>query len=349
MIWALLAALAVLAIGFTLAALRGRTTMPVEASELAVYRAQLAEIAADLERGVLAPEAAAAARLEVERRLLKAAAGGERAAPRPLTVRLYLLAAAVAMLGAGVLYMALGNPLLPAAPAKPTTGETVQLGATTTDMAGLVDKLFAFLAARPDDLEGWGHLRRAAPTVGRLADYAQALAAAVRARPDNGTLRALYAESLLMMDNGKPSAATRFALAEALRVDPVNPAARYYQGVILAEDGKTEAARQVWQSLLAEGGPDAPWRAQVLARLQALDMTGLSPEERQASIRAMVEGLAARLQPVAADREGWARLARAWAVLGEMEKSRHAHAMAVKLATEANDQALLDMLKGEVR
>lgn len=344
MIWLLFAGVGVLAGGFAAWPLVSRTKA-AQGSDVVVYLAQLAEIEADRLRGVVTDGAAAAARLEVERRLLKAADRPDDAPVRPMPKRVFAVVAATAFAAAGVLYFSLGQPLLPAAPAPDGRQEMVQLGDATTNMGGLVDKLISVLTQEPEDLEGWGHLRRAAPAVGRQADYAQALAAAIKARPGNGTLRALYAESLLMLDGGKPSAATRLAIAQALKVEPANPAARYYQGMILAEDGNAGEARQVWGALLADSPPDAPWRTQIISRLQALEMAGLSADDRQAAIRGMVEGLAARLMPVVDDREGWARLARAWAVLGEADKAQEAHAMALKLATEAGDQALLDTLK----
>ena len=66
----------------------------------------------------------------------------------------------------------------------------------------------------------------------------------------------------------------------------------------------------------------------------------MSPEDRQAMIRGMVERLAARLAEKPDDPEGWARLARAYDVLGETEKAQAARqraeaAAAPKLATPA--------------
>jgi len=56
-----------------------------------------------------------------------------------------------------------------------------------------------------------------------------------------------------------------------------------------------------------------------------------SPEERAKTIRSMVEGLAARLEQSPEDFEGWMRLARAYKVLNEPEKSIAAAKRAIKL------------------
>jgi cytochrome c-type biogenesis protein CcmH len=50
----------------------------------------------------------------------------------------------------------------------------------------------------------------------------------------------------------------------------------------------------------------------------------MSPEERQAMIRGMVDRLAARLEQSPNDKEGWTRLAHAYDVLGEKEKAQAA-------------------------
>jgi len=57
----------------------------------------------------------------------------------------------------------------------------------------------------------------------------------------------------------------------------------------------------------------------------------MSPEDRAAFIRSMVDGLAARLQEKPDDPDGWIRLARAYGVLGEKEKQREAYAKLAEL------------------
>ena len=101
---------------------------------------------------------------------------------------------------------------------------------------------------------------------------------------------------------------------------------------------------------------DAPWRQIVAARLaeiaQAEPQAGpktpagptaqdvataqsMSPEERMAMIRGMVERLAARLQQNPGDKEGWTRLARAYEVLGEADKAQAARARAAAVEAPA--------------
>jgi cytochrome c-type biogenesis protein CcmH len=52
----------------------------------------------------------------------------------------------------------------------------------------------------------------------------------------------------------------------------------------------------------------------------------LTPEQRQAMVRGMVDGLAARLKHDGSDLDSWLRLIRAYMVLGERDKARSAAA-----------------------
>lgn len=60
----------------------------------------------------------------------------------------------------------------------------------------------------------------------------------------------------------------------------------------------------------------------------------MTPEQRQETIRGMVEGLAERLEENPGDLAGWLRLGRARSVLGEFDKSADAYGRAVDLAPD---------------
>jgi cytochrome c-type biogenesis protein CcmH len=75
-----------------------------------------------------------------------------------------------------------------------------------------------------------------------------------------------------------------------------------------------------------EGAPGAAPRGPSSADVEAAQE--MTPEDRMAFIRSMVEQLAARLDSQPADPDGWLRLARAYDVLGEGDKARAALASA---------------------
>ena len=65
----------------------------------------------------------------------------------------------------------------------------------------------------------------------------------------------------------------------------------------------------------------------------------MSPEEQQAQIRAMVDGLAVRLEDNPDDLQGWLRLIRARTVLGDAEMARQ-HLSDAREAFDGDDAAM---------
>jgi cytochrome c-type biogenesis protein CcmH len=134
-----------------------------------------------------------------------------------------------------------------------------------------------------------------------------------------------------------------------------DPRARFYNAEAALQRGDTDGATAKLRALLADAPAEAPWRRVVEDRLAeigsverrtgsntseasprpagptAQDVTAaqsMSPEERQAMIRGMVDRLAARLEQNPNDKDGWARLAHAYDVLGETDKAQAARARA---------------------
>ncbi len=202
---------------------------------LALHRAQLAELDRDLADGRIAAAEHAGAVLEVERRLLGAAAAiepGPRtppgATPRgPVWVALVLVPVAAALL-----YLTGGSPGLPAAPLKARIAAAEQ---RVRDEAGMVERLRMVLSGldpRSEKArEGYILLGGAEARLGNLGAAAAAWNTALAARFDP-TLAAEAAE----------------ATAEA--------------------NGRvTEESAALFRRALAEAPADAPWRKMAERRL----------------------------------------------------------------------------------
>jgi cytochrome c-type biogenesis protein CcmH len=104
---------------------------------------------------------------------------------------------------------------------------------------------------------------------------------------------------------------------------------------VLGETDKQKAAEAEIARLQAAAAsvqetPRGPTREQMEAARE------MAPEDRQAMIRQMVEGLAARLEDNPDDLEGWKRLARSWRVLGEAEKAEEAEKRVRELEARGN-------------
>jgi cytochrome c-type biogenesis protein CcmH len=337
---------------------------PRAAFDRAIYRDQLAELERDQERGVLDAEQAAAARLEIERRLLATEPSSPRkateAAPAPVDgITAASLAAAVSA-GAIAVYLAIGSPGVGDAPfaARPATPVAASAAATPADLAASIAALEARLKDRPDDAAGWLLLARSEAAQEHWQQSAEAYRHAMALTPTNADVAAGYGEMLVMAAGGIVTPAAHDAFVAAAERDPANPPARFYLALGDAQAGKPAAALEQWAALIAQSPPDAPWLAMVrqsmaaTARDAGLPMPSvpesreapdvaasgspgpsaaaiaaarqMTPEERQQMIRGMVEKLAARLENDPADAAGWARLANAYRVLGEDAKAAEA-------------------------
>jgi cytochrome c-type biogenesis protein CcmH len=79
------------------------------------------------------------------------------------------------------------------------------------------------------------------------------------------------------------------------------------------------------------------------------DAQNMSPEDRQAMIRGMVDGLEEKLKTNASDLDGWLRLIRARAVLGDTGKAKAAYDTAkTQFKDNAEAVAQLDGLAKEM-
>ena len=133
-------------------------------------------------------------------------------------------------------------------------------------------------------------------------------------------LYSAYGEALTLAAGGAVNAAAEDAFARALRGDPKDFAARYYLGLAYASRRDTAHALSLWRGLLADAPPNAPWRGDLVDRMALLSRRGGAAPD----VGAMVASLAARLQTRPNDAEGWQRLIRAYAMLGDTTKARQA-------------------------
>ena len=333
------------------------------ASEAAFRRAQLDEIARDVERGLLPESEAAAARAEAARRLIAASAAGsqDRAARTAPKVRNRLAAAALVIVGfpalALPLYVALGEPGMrdePLAAREPA-------GQAATDIQAAVAGVEKHLIAEPDDGQGWLVLAPIYMRLERYEDAARAYAAALRLLGEDPGRRASYGEAMVAAAGGVVTDKAREAFARAIAQDPRQPQARFYIALAAEQDGKTDEAIRGFEALAADAPPGAPYVAAVRSRVAALKgepeiqtpATAAAPALGSPEQKAMIEGMVSRLaQRLAAQGGGvdeWGRLIRAYTVLHQDDKARAALADAKKaLAPDAGAVASLDALAREL-
>jgi cytochrome c-type biogenesis protein CcmH len=333
--------------------------VPPDRSEsvVAIYRRQLANIDNELAQGRLVDAQADDARAEITRRMLAASERESRdaapadASPAETSRRIGAALAITAVLpvSALVLYFAVGAP----AAIDPTTRTAAAAGKQSphdrAELSAAADQLKARLQGEPGHKEGWVLLGRTFVSLGRVSEAREAYGRAIALAPNDPELHAEFGEVLVVAAEGAvtPEAEAEFAKSGN------DPRARFYGAEAAVQRGDTAAAKTGYRALLADAPADAPWRKVVAERLaqitrderptgaapantapagpSAQDVAAaqaLSPEERQAMIRGMVDRLAARLEQNPNDKEGWTRLARAYDVLGEKDKAEAARVRA---------------------
>lgn len=339
---------------------------PTVNPDIAVYRAQLAEIDRDLERDLLAPEEAERARTEVARRLLAAnkaqvtpdvTSGGSFVIP-------VLIGAAVLALSL-YLYQSHGAPGYADMPLQARLAASTQMRENRPTQTQLeaaapappavevpdeyreaIVQLRIIAPTRPDDLEAWSRLTFHEVELRNYVNAAQAQERVIAIMgsdagvPDWQRLLDLK----VVAAGGLISHQAEDIINTIMAVDDANIAARYYLGALFNQTDRPDLALRIWRDLVETGDPsdfhiasarsqigDAAFRAGVEYALPETrgpsfaDMdaaSDMSDEDQAAMIGGMVSGLANRLATEGGPAEDWARLIRAYGVLGDLDAAR---------------------------
>lgn len=236
--------------------------------DLGVYRAQLAELEADTTRGLIAPDAATAARTEIQRRMLAATPASAPADDRVARKTAAIVIAVTLPLAAALLYSAYGRPNLPGAPyAERLKHEPAVI------LADAGDKMEAQLAAKPS-IAGY---RRLAEFYLRTNDIARAATAQKRAMQlgaDSAADWADLGEIDVVADRGAVGPDALASFAKALQREPREPRARFYAGLAEAEIGNARRAVAIWRDLERDSKSDAPWLPVLRRQIAAVSKSG---------------------------------------------------------------------------
>jgi cytochrome c-type biogenesis protein CcmH len=347
---------------------RGTAEAGAASVDLAVYKDQLSDVERDLARGTLAADDAARLRAEIGRRVLdldKAAAPVSARGQAPvLPVALGL--GLVVLGGSAGAYWQLGAPGYPDLPierrialsdevmaTRPSQATAVAKIPEAAEPAGLdpaykelIDKLRAAVAANPDDPRGLELLARNEAGLGQFAAAEAAQRQLITVKGDAATAadHAALAEIMVAAAGGYVSPEAEAALTTALSLDPSDPLARYYAGLMFIQSGRYDRGFVLWRDLLENGPQDAPWIDTLRAEIgdvawragvdyAAPDVKGpdagdmaaaaeMTPEERQAMIEGMVAQLSDRLASEGGTVEDWERLVRSLAVLERLPEAQ---------------------------
>ncbi len=358
---------------------RSAEAVEAEAFNRAVFKDQLTEIDRDLDRGLIGPAEAEAAKLEISRRLLSASeAAGDPgpamgAEPPPMRRPGWVLGGGLAALVPALalaLYLPIGRPDLENAPfVARDVAPATDLAAASQDIERLRDRLLA----TPEDIDGWMELGERLFGLSRYSDAANAFQVASRLTGGDPRVLNLFGESLVRANEGIVTGQAKAAFARVLEIAPRNPMAQFFMALSILQEGDHEQALARFRALYVQSPPGAPWEEAVRFRIlemaarlgipqdqaipertdspppvatapgptqdQVAAFAGLTDQEREDAIRGMVDGLAARLEDSPEDLDGWVRLANAYGVLGQPGDAADALARALDLRPD--DAALI--------
>jgi len=382
--WITAAATALIVAGFmALAMYRGRDGAPAAAYDLQIYRDQLKELDRDLARGVIGAEEAERARVEVSRRLLaadKALQAGTNTGSVSKSVSGVMAAVmGVVVVGGGLaVYTQLGAPGYPdlglkarlaaaeeARTSRPSQAEAEArvppqppLEVPDPKVMELIEKLRVAVTENPDDPRGFQLLARSEASLGNFKQAHEAKSREIELIGAEATDADDYAELadlMILAAGGYVSPQAEEALLKTLRIDVGNGTARYYMGLMFAQTGRPDLAFQIWNELMRQSRPEAPWIGPIRAQIESLAISAgiddyelpplpgaqppaaglpgpdadaiaaaeeMTEAERSEMIAGMVDQLAERLASEGGTAAEWARLIQVLGVQGNTERAR---------------------------
>lgn len=224
-------------------------------TNLRVLRAQLAEVDAEHAAGRIDVEQHAAARAEIERRVLEEGGGSAQpnavAAPpagRGGVVALAVVVPVVAL----ALYMHLGSR-----EAMDPAAQAAKEHAAMQDMETAVARLAEKMREKPDNAEGWALLGRSYAQLGRFQESRDAYANALKHGGESAQLLADYVDATAMAQGRQFSPETDRLLARALVLDPNHLKSLALAGTSAMVRGDYAAAVQLWTRARNNAPPDS--------------------------------------------------------------------------------------------
>ncbi len=336
-----------------------------QSQSLNVYKAQLKELDGDQKNDQLSAEEVTSARLEIERRLLKVASTSKEdktettvtKTARPLLVMVTVLV----FMGSYGFYLLVGNPGMPDFPLDEQKNSAAQMtkeDAKSPEMISEVAILKTYLAQKPDDIKAWRTLGQLETDLHDRPEAAKAFQRWHELDPNSIDAAVVYAESLIILSDGRVGPAALLVLNRARKIQPQNPGVRHYMALAQYQAGNVEQALAGWKSLATDSKPGAPWlnalnrwirkaerelgvqstgsrgAGPALSAEQRASVASMSPADRAEMIKSMVARLQSKMDENPENIEGWFRLAKAYSVLGQKADAIKAMEQAMKYAPD---------------
>jgi cytochrome c-type biogenesis protein CcmH len=309
----------------------------VQGSERDVYLAQLGELEREQEQGLLNPNDATSARLEISRRVLSARDTQPVESPsytvfsRKLFTVLAIIFIPALSLG---LYILIGSPERHDEP----LAARIAAPADNLSMGSLVARVEKILEENPDAGSAADVLAPLYLQSGKFQKAVKAFATAIRVLGSTPQREAGLGEALVLDAKGQVTPAAKSAFEHALAMDKTMPIPRYYIGLSARQAGDVAAASAIWQDIVRTAPPDIPWIEKIRLALVDMALNGISAvppfsreegqkimsasrQEQEVFVRAMVQRLEDQVNADETNIELRLRLIKARFSLGEKSQA----------------------------
>lgn len=326
-----------------------------EADDSIFYKQELADIARDAERGLIGPDEAEAARAEAARRLLAARRHNEaetQAASSTTRTRIAALAVLIAIPAIALpLYLRIASPDLPDQPLASRAPESQGV----EDAVAQIEK---HLAQNPNDGRGYEVVAPVYMQMGRFDDAVRALSEAARLLGPTATRLSALGQARMALAGGVVTSDARADFERSLTLDKNDMRARFFLALAAEQDGDKAKALEALRAIAADVDPASPIGQTVAAKIAEMQpqseagaaIAAMPKDDQTKMIRAMVAGLAQKLETNSGDVDGWLRLIRAYVVLGDKKEAVDALAKArTALATNADGLRRIDAMARDMQ
>jgi len=191
--------------------------------------------------------------------------------------------AALPVIAALGLYAIIGSPNLPSRPYADRAGErnlaaaaAVADNATDPDfktdqqIRRLLNQIVVSLEVNPRNLQGWVALARGSLRLGNIERAVAAFAQAYALSGHNPLLAIEYADTRITAQDGQIDSTSRDLVLHALGQMPNHLLARYYYGMMLKQNGKSDQALRVLSDLYRDLPKDDPLGNATESEIKAL-------------------------------------------------------------------------------
>ena len=270
-------------------------------SDLEVYKDQLINVERDLSRGIITEDEAERIRAEVSRRILELDKRKQRSLEKETKVTGLIFSIVILLIfiaGGSFLYQKFGAPgyeNLSQSQRIKNANELLSKRATQEQLlelrlveksqitpegnyGELVKKLRQKVSERPNDLEGLKLLTGIEAKIGNTDEAVKAQQQFLQLLGDKASDldHFNYADLLINQVEGVVSPEAEKALQAALEINPENGGAKYYIGLMLAQNDRPDLALRVWKQLLRADELDAPWIPLIRNDIERLAVLALS-------------------------------------------------------------------------